>query len=328
MTPLKVIIVISVVIVGASEVDVVNWSPFIPNGFQPVLSIDRCYSSLLLCFAYVGFDAVANSAGESKKPQMAQTFFSAVTTVPWLRKEQFVAWLICKSTPYTTHPHPFPNLGRFGCYHFSRAIQHALALPHPLRWNFGLRRDTRIFLSTIIPGICILFNMFLFAQLHKKHGCDSLVLSVVSVGVYAAYASPILIGSPELGCELITFPINLRSSLAGSPELGCELITFPINLRVFEMSGRRSNRTSKDCKIDEVDELLKAKEDELLLNLSVGLTASRRRDEALDIKLLRSKALRFIAAFNCLQFEERKIIADRSDTLPNFVELGLIIYLG
>ncbi|CAM8990981.1 unnamed protein product [Rhodiola kirilowii] len=39
----------------------------------------------------------------------------------------------------------------------------------------------------IIPGICILFNMFLFAQLHEEAWVRFLVLSVVSVGIYASY---------------------------------------------------------------------------------------------------------------------------------------------
>uniref|UniRef100_A0A7N1A453 Uncharacterized protein n=1 Tax=Kalanchoe fedtschenkoi TaxID=63787 RepID=A0A7N1A453_KALFE len=64
MTSLKVVIVIFVVIAGSFEVDVANWSPFFPNGVKPVLT-----GATVVFFAYVGFDAVANSAEESKKPQ-------------------------------------------------------------------------------------------------------------------------------------------------------------------------------------------------------------------------------------------------------------------
>lgn len=64
MTSLKVVIVIFVVIAGSFKVDVANWSPFFPNGFKPVLT-----GATVVFFAYVGFDAVANSAEESKKPQ-------------------------------------------------------------------------------------------------------------------------------------------------------------------------------------------------------------------------------------------------------------------
>ncbi|KAG5565419.1 hypothetical protein RHGRI_001341 [Rhododendron griersonianum] len=64
MTTAKVIIVIFVIIVGSFEVDVANWSPFAPNGFKAVLT-----GATVAFFAFVGFDAVANSAEESKRPQ-------------------------------------------------------------------------------------------------------------------------------------------------------------------------------------------------------------------------------------------------------------------
>ncbi|XP_057805505.1 cationic amino acid transporter 9, chloroplastic-like [Salvia miltiorrhiza] len=64
MTVTKVLIVIFVIIVGAFEVDVSNWTPFAPNGVQSILT-----GSTVVFFSYVGFDAVANSAEESKRPQ-------------------------------------------------------------------------------------------------------------------------------------------------------------------------------------------------------------------------------------------------------------------
>ncbi|GAB4861968.1 Cationic amino acid transporter 9, chloroplastic [Ancistrocladus abbreviatus] len=64
MTVTKVVIVIIVIIAGAFKVDVTNWSPFAPNGFQAILT-----GATVVFFAYVGFDAVANSAEESRKPQ-------------------------------------------------------------------------------------------------------------------------------------------------------------------------------------------------------------------------------------------------------------------
>ncbi|GKB67443.1 cationic amino acid transporter 9, chloroplastic-like protein [Tanacetum coccineum] len=64
MTITKVIIVLVVIIVGVFEVDDSNWSPFAPNGFKSMLT-----GATVAFFAYVGFDAVANSAEESKRPQ-------------------------------------------------------------------------------------------------------------------------------------------------------------------------------------------------------------------------------------------------------------------
>uniref|UniRef100_A0A1D1YS50 Cationic amino acid transporter 9, chloroplastic n=1 Tax=Anthurium amnicola TaxID=1678845 RepID=A0A1D1YS50_9ARAE len=64
MTTTKVIIVILVIFIGSFEVDVSNWSPFAPNGVKAIIT-----GSTVVFFAYVGFDAVANSAEESKRPQ-------------------------------------------------------------------------------------------------------------------------------------------------------------------------------------------------------------------------------------------------------------------
>ncbi|KAG6477875.1 cationic amino acid transporter 9, chloroplastic-like [Zingiber officinale] len=64
MTATKVVIVIIVIFAGAFEVDISNWSPFAPNGFKAIVT-----GATVVFFSYVGFDAVANSAEESKKPQ-------------------------------------------------------------------------------------------------------------------------------------------------------------------------------------------------------------------------------------------------------------------
>ncbi|KAI4354716.1 hypothetical protein L6164_003562 [Bauhinia variegata] len=64
MTVLKVVIVIFITFAGAFEVDVSNWSPFAPNGIKSIFT-----GATVVFFAYVGFDAVANSAEESKRPQ-------------------------------------------------------------------------------------------------------------------------------------------------------------------------------------------------------------------------------------------------------------------
>ncbi|KAL8142252.1 hypothetical protein V2J09_015284 [Rumex salicifolius] len=64
MTVTKILIVIVVIISGSFKVDVSNWSPFTPHGFEAILT-----GATVVFFAYVGFDAVANSAEESKRPQ-------------------------------------------------------------------------------------------------------------------------------------------------------------------------------------------------------------------------------------------------------------------
>lgn len=62
---MQILIVIVVIFAGAFEVDVSNWSPFAPNGMKSIFT-----GATVVFFAYVGFDAVANSAEESKRPQV------------------------------------------------------------------------------------------------------------------------------------------------------------------------------------------------------------------------------------------------------------------
>uniref|UniRef100_A0A0C9RNN5 TSA: Wollemia nobilis Ref_Wollemi_Transcript_7900_1753 transcribed RNA sequence n=1 Tax=Wollemia nobilis TaxID=56998 RepID=A0A0C9RNN5_9CONI len=64
MTILKVTIVLLVIFAGAFEVDVSNWTPFAPNGFKAIVT-----GATVVFFAYVGFDAIANSAEECRKPK-------------------------------------------------------------------------------------------------------------------------------------------------------------------------------------------------------------------------------------------------------------------
>lgn len=64
---LKISIVIVVIFAGAFEVDVSNWQPFAPNGIHAIVT-----GATVVFFSYVGFDAVANSAEESKRPQVVQ----------------------------------------------------------------------------------------------------------------------------------------------------------------------------------------------------------------------------------------------------------------
>lgn len=64
MTVTKVAIVLVVIIFGAFEVDTSNWTPFAPNGVTAIVT-----GATVAYFAYVGFDAVANSAEESIQPK-------------------------------------------------------------------------------------------------------------------------------------------------------------------------------------------------------------------------------------------------------------------
>ena len=63
MTALKVIVILLVIVVGATYVRTENWSPFAPNGIQGVLG-----GIAGVFFAYIGFDALATTAEEAKDP--------------------------------------------------------------------------------------------------------------------------------------------------------------------------------------------------------------------------------------------------------------------
>lgn len=64
MVIFKVAVIIFVIVAGAFFVDVNNWTPFLPNGFEGVL---KGVSSVF--YAYIGFDAISTMAEETKNPQ-------------------------------------------------------------------------------------------------------------------------------------------------------------------------------------------------------------------------------------------------------------------
>ncbi|NNE98592.1 MAG: amino acid permease [Pyrinomonadaceae bacterium] len=63
MTILKVVVILMVIVVGATYVRTENWSPFAPNGIKGVLG-----GIAGVFFAYIGFDALATTAEEAKDP--------------------------------------------------------------------------------------------------------------------------------------------------------------------------------------------------------------------------------------------------------------------
>lgn len=64
MVMVKLAIIVLVIVVGATHVDLKNWSPFMPHGFAGVMG-----GVSAVFFAYIGFDAVSTLAEESRDPQ-------------------------------------------------------------------------------------------------------------------------------------------------------------------------------------------------------------------------------------------------------------------
>lgn len=64
MVMIKLAVILLVIIAGAFYVSPGNWSPFMPNGFNGVMS-----GVSAVFFAYIGFDAISTTAEECKDPQ-------------------------------------------------------------------------------------------------------------------------------------------------------------------------------------------------------------------------------------------------------------------
>jgi basic amino acid/polyamine antiporter, APA family len=64
MVVIKILVVITVIVVGVFYVDTNNWSPFMPNGIGGLL---KGISAVF--FAYIGFDAISTTAEECRDPK-------------------------------------------------------------------------------------------------------------------------------------------------------------------------------------------------------------------------------------------------------------------
>jgi basic amino acid/polyamine antiporter, APA family len=88
-------VLLLVIVVGGSEVDSGNWSPFTPFGWDGIVA-----GAAVVFFAYIGFDIVATSAEETRRPQRDMPIgiiaSLAVTTVLYL----LVAGVITGMVPY------------------------------------------------------------------------------------------------------------------------------------------------------------------------------------------------------------------------------------
>jgi basic amino acid/polyamine antiporter, APA family len=69
MTILKITIVLVVIFAGITKVDTNNWVPFTPKGPSSIFQ-----ASSLVFFAYIGFDAVCNTAEECIEPEKTLPF--------------------------------------------------------------------------------------------------------------------------------------------------------------------------------------------------------------------------------------------------------------
>ena len=97
MVILKLVAILLVIVVGIGYIDVKNYTPFMPNGFEGVMQ-----GVSALFFTYIGFDAVSTLAEESKNPQRdlpRGMFYSLlICTVLYI----FITLVLTGMVPYDT----------------------------------------------------------------------------------------------------------------------------------------------------------------------------------------------------------------------------------
>jgi APA family basic amino acid/polyamine antiporter len=64
LVALTILVLVVVIGVGATQVDTANWRPFAPFGWDGIVS-----GASLVFFAYIGFDIIATTAEETRRPQ-------------------------------------------------------------------------------------------------------------------------------------------------------------------------------------------------------------------------------------------------------------------
>jgi APA family basic amino acid/polyamine antiporter len=64
MVTVKVVAILVFIFAASRHVEVANWKPFLPNGWQGVLT-----GGAIVFFTYIGFDSVSTAAEECRKPQ-------------------------------------------------------------------------------------------------------------------------------------------------------------------------------------------------------------------------------------------------------------------
>ena len=96
MVLFKLAVVVMVIVVGFTQVNFSNWSPFAPNGIPGVL---KGVSAVF--FAYIGFDAISTTAEECKNPQRdlprAMFYTLIICTVLYV----LIALVLTGMVPYT-----------------------------------------------------------------------------------------------------------------------------------------------------------------------------------------------------------------------------------
>lgn len=184
MTVTKVVIVIIVIFAGAFKVDTSNWSPFVPNGVKSIFT-----GATVVFFAYVGFDAVANSAEESKRPQRDLPIGIIGSLLVCIALYIGVCLVITGMVPYQLLGEEAPLAEAFtskGLKFVSILISVGAVAGLTTTLLVGLYVQSRLYLGLgrdgLLPSI--------FAKVHSK--CHTPIHSQVWVGLIASVLAGLL----------------------------------------------------------------------------------------------------------------------------------------
>lgn len=179
MTVTKIVIVLMVIAVGSFEVDTANWTPFAPNGLTAVIT-----GTTVVFFAYVGFDAVANSAEESKNPQRDLPIGILVSLFVCAGLYVAVCLVVTGMVPYANLGGDAPLAKIFtekGLNFISILISIGAVCGLTTTVLVGLYVQSRFFLGLGRDGLLPAF----FAKIHDKHHTP--VAAQIWVGAVAAF---------------------------------------------------------------------------------------------------------------------------------------------
>jgi APA family basic amino acid/polyamine antiporter len=116
---IKLITVIVFIAVGCVNIKPVNWTPFLPYGFNGVMT-----AAAIIFFAYIGFDAISTAAEETKNPQRNMPIGIILSLVICTVLYIAVAAVLTGMVSYRELNHPAP-------------VAHALNLAG-IRWGSAL----------------------------------------------------------------------------------------------------------------------------------------------------------------------------------------------
>ncbi|MBY0315059.1 MAG: amino acid permease [Bdellovibrionales bacterium] len=139
MVLLKIIVVLTVIVVGSFYIHPTNWVPFAPNGISGVL---KGVSGVF--FAYIGFDAISTTAEECKNPRrdlpLGMFFSLLISTVLYV----LISLVLTGMVPFTS-----------------------LNVGDPLAYVFGPQGANLPWVSSLVAGSAIvaLFSVLLVFQL-------------------------------------------------------------------------------------------------------------------------------------------------------------------